>query len=495
MIAIDWDNNQAYLVAGNARGANFEVQHALTWTEEEPPFANPERTGARLKDRLKAAGIAPAPVLACVPRDQVNVKEIRFPSVPETEEPAVVRFQAIKEMADNPDELVIDYFVRSRPDEPEKRAAAVAIRKKVLEGHQKLCQAAGLKLQGVLPRLVGVMANLRKVMGATVLTPPPEPADGAICFVVAGEKQAEVAVVKGEQFLLARSFPSGPGLAAGVRNHLKVHEGQRPDAPIVAIYVSGKGAGELREKVLELLEGVPTHTFDPFAGSDLPGLPTGQRGLFSGPLGLLQMSCSRPLPINFVSPRQPKPVTNPNYARLRVAALVVALLIVGLFVAGQMLISSTQAATAALVSQKDEMDESLKAAKAAGKKLKDLEDWDNPVWLDELYDLAKRADLKSLAVTSVSCKELPRTGSRFIAQLTVLGKLLGKTPEARRAAWEALLAQIAREGHYQINHAGSKHEDRTFVLVLHLERRAPSSFTAVIEDPTIPKAKTKGKSK
>ncbi len=494
MIAIDWDNNQAFLVVGRLRGGGVDVEKALTWSEDEPPFADPERTGARLRDRLKAAGISAAPVVVAVPRDQVTVKEIRFPAVPETEEPAVVRFQAIKEMADNPDDLIIDYFSRSKPDDPEKKAAVVALRKKHFEGYQKVCQAAGLKMAAALPRLIGVMANLRKVMGTTVVTPAPVPADGVICFLLVGEKQAEAAIIKGDQFLLARSFPNGPGLASALKMHLSVHNGTHPGNPVAAIYLGGKGAGELRERIGELVGGeIPVHTFDPFAGSDVPGLPAGNRGLFAGPLGLLQLRTTREFPINFVSPRQPRQATNPNFARLRIAAVLLVGILVALFTAGQFLISSAQAATKDLNHQREEIEEKLNKAKAAGKTFKELDEWDNPVWLDEIYDLAKRADLKALRVTSISALPLPRSGSRFIAQLSIAGTLLGKTPEARRAAYEAFSTQFAKDGHYQINNAQSKHEDKTFVLTVQLERRAPSSFTGVIEDPSIPKKKTKAK--
>jgi hypothetical protein len=82
---------------------------------------------------------------------------------------------------------------------------------------------------------------------------------------------------------------------------------------VVAVYVGGKGSGELRERLKELVS-VPVHTFDPFAGSEAGQLPPGNRGLFAGPMGLLYHRSSGSLPVNFVSPRQPKPPADPPEA-------------------------------------------------------------------------------------------------------------------------------------------------------------------------------------
>jgi hypothetical protein len=237
--------------------------------------------------------------------------------------------------------------------------------------------------------VIGVSACLRQVMGTTVLTPAPEPADGTVAVVVAGERSAEICVFRGPTFLLARSIPVTANLAGEVRRNLAVHAGQAPQHPVRAIYVTGKGSGELRERLSELTE-IPVHTFDPFAGSELPELPAGQRGTFAGAVGLLHARAAGDLPINFVAPRQPRAPQSPGYARFRLALVAGITLIVGLLVLGRMVHASLKEELAGVQSMLKDVEKDLMVKKTDASLLKEIDDWESPVWLDELYDLTAR---------------------------------------------------------------------------------------------------------
>src|SRR5207302_7674417 len=101
----------------------------------------------------------------------------------------------------------------------EKRGQVLVIRRELFNTYQTICQAAGLKLAGVTPRPYGMAACLRRLIGTSVLMPPPEPADSAIALVTVGERWAEFCIVKGGTLLQTRSLVVGPGLAGeGRRN-------------------------------------------------------------------------------------------------------------------------------------------------------------------------------------------------------------------------------------------------------------------------------------
>ena len=506
-LALDWDQNQLHLIVGNTRGTTVQVQRASVWQEGQIPNpANAEDMGKLLRDRLREAGIAPAPVLVCVSRDRLIVKEVRFPSVPETEEPAVVRFQAVKELTDAAEDVVIDYMVTGGQEGGERKASVLVVRREQLETYQKLCQAAGLKLAAMTPRLIGVTACIRKVIGTTVVTPPPEPADGLIAVAVVGEKTAEFTVLRGSTFLLSRSVPAGANLASEIRRNLTVHAGQTPQHPVRAVYVTGKGSGELRERLSELID-IPVHTFDPFAGAETLDLPVGQRGAFAGAMGLLLSRAEGDLPINFVSPRQPKPPQNINYRHVRLGVVASVALFAGLFLISRVVLGQYEDEIGSVRTMKSDVEMRLARTRENAKRLKAIDDWDNPVVLDELYDLTVRIpDVNTLRVKSITTEPLPRNAnSRFVAKAIIKGELLGRG-NVRRPL-DQLIAKFSHDGYYSPE--APKVEGNLFTLVVNVERRPPPEYKYVLKDIGPPvsdklevdagkgkgKAKGKGKTK
>ena len=105
-------------------------------------------------------------------RDRVILKDLRFPAVPAGEEAAVVRFQAVKELTDAAEDVVIDYVGVSPPGASEQQVLALIARRELIVTYQAMCQAAGLKLAALTPRPFGVAASVRK---ATAATPPDDP--------------------------------------------------------------------------------------------------------------------------------------------------------------------------------------------------------------------------------------------------------------------------------------------------------------------------------
>jgi hypothetical protein len=85
-IAIDLDPQGLFVAVGSARGA-AKVTHALAWTADETDPApaltadTAKALGEGLRDRLRAAGVQPAPVLVSVGRDRIILKELKYPVV------------------------------------------------------------------------------------------------------------------------------------------------------------------------------------------------------------------------------------------------------------------------------------------------------------------------------------------------------------------------------------------------------------------------------
>jgi Tfp pilus assembly PilM family ATPase len=482
-LAIDWDQNLLYVVSGTVRGNVVKVERAAAWQEERSPNpADAEALGHTLRERLKSAGIAPAPLLACVGRDRVILKDVRYPAVPEAEEPAVVRFQASKELTDSPDDVVIDFTPVERPANGEYRSLALVLRRELLDTWQKLAGAAGLKLAGLTPRPFGVGACLNKVMGTTVLTPAPEPADGAVAVVTLSEKWAEFSVFRGPTLLMARSLAAGPHLAQEVRRNLIVYAGQAPAQPVRALYLAGTGSGELREKLADLTD-LPVHTFDPFAGAESPHLPAGNRGAFAGAAGLLQARAAG-LPINFAAVRQVKPPKNPQN-RLVAYAVAAAVLLAAAVVGGAKVVEAKdEREIAALQGDTMMLEEELAQLRDDTRRLKAMDEWDSLPWADELYELAGLIkDVNALRVTHFNAEPLPRTpGSRAVAKVTIRGTV--QDQRGGRQPVDQLVAELRREGFYTV--PAPKMTGNQFLLEVTVERRPPSEYKVKL--PPAPKA-------
>jgi len=194
-LAIDWDQNQLHIVSATTRGKVLTVQRAAVWQEEQSPQAgNAEELGKLLRERLREGDFAPAPVLACVSRDRLIVKEVRIPAVPPEEEPALVRFQAIKELTDAPEEVVIDYLPGQPIEGGQRRVLALVVRRDLVEAYRQICQAAGLTLVGLAPRTLGIGASLDHVLGTSVVTPAPQPADAPVAVVVTSDRWTELQI-------------------------------------------------------------------------------------------------------------------------------------------------------------------------------------------------------------------------------------------------------------------------------------------------------------
>ncbi len=477
-LAIDWDHNQLHVISANLSGRSVKVQHASVWQEDQATSpVDAEEQGRQLRQRLRDAGIAPAPVLFCVPRDRLIFKEVRIPPVPPEEEPTLVRFQALKELSDSPDDVVIDYVITDAPKEGgERRALALVVRKEVLNTYKKICQGAGLALVGVTPRALGIAVSLGSVAGTTALTPPPEPPDAAIAVVVVADRWAEFQVLTAGNLLLSRSLIPGNNLAAEVRRNLNVHNGQNPRQPVQAVYLTGKGVADLREQLGNHVE-IPLHSFDPFAGAEVD-VPPANRGGFAGAMGLLRGKATGKIRVNFSQPYQvQKPATAPN-RWLRLAALP-AVLCAGLVVTwGVTALANEQTRRDRLKAALPVAEERLTAAQEELKRLKALEEWDTAVWLDDLFNVnALIPDINAIHLLSVSADpELRAVRSKFVGSMTIKGQLLVK--DNPRRALDEFIDRLNRDGFYSTE--PPRVEKDTFTLKVHVERRPPTEHTAAM---------------
>ena len=325
-LALDWDHNQLHVVLANVSGGTVRVLRAAVWPEEAPLTAG-RRPAASASASRRAWPRRRSPPPRCSPASAAIASSSRtsaIPAVPAHEEPAVVRFQAVKELTGAADEVVLDYTPVGDGPSGDRRALVLVAKREQVDAYQELCQAAGLKLAGITPRPFGLATCIERLAGTTVLTPPPEPADGARwpCWPwpTAGPSSASAAAARccwrarwcrGRTWppRCAAAWPSTPGRPtrpAGPRRLRRRRRRQRrpPRAPAQP-HRAARSTCSTRSPA-------PSEPDQPAPD---------KRGGFVGLVGLLYLRGSRAgLPVNFVHPKQPRPPQDPNRRKLVLVA-------------------------------------------------------------------------------------------------------------------------------------------------------------------------------
>lgn len=496
-LALDWDHQQLQIVAATVGRGVVRIQRAAAWKEERSPnLLEAEELGKRLRERMKEAGISPAPALVCVGRDRVVLREVRYPAVPENEEPAIVRFQVVKELTEPAEEVVIDYTSGGESN-GERRALALILRRELLATYQALCRAAGLKLVALTPRPISAVACLKNALSRSLATPAPEPSDGALAILSVTEKWAEFCVVRGEQLLLARSLPSGVSLVGEVRRNLAVYAGQSSQRPVRAAYVAG---GDEQSAICQQLRDslqIPVHLFDPLADALEPPSAAAIRSAFVGAVGLLHSQAERRgLPINFVHPKEPKPPQDPNKRRLLLgAAAAAALLLVAISFCYSQLAAKGRERDELLVKQ-NFLSRQLPQLEEDARRIKALDEWSQTeiVWLDELYELVDRfPDLNAaqLAVFQATANDSRAAKDKHTGRLNLT--VISLSTDKDRAV-NSLVSKLVEEPHYKVggstvgpnrSFVGTRF-GREFKTQVDMEKRLPNQYVRQLVLPADP---------
>jgi Tfp pilus assembly PilM family ATPase len=475
-LALDWDNQNLQVVHGTAKHGRLYILQAFAREEKEALRAATAKTlGLALRQHLKAERVAAAPVLVCVPRERLVLREIQFPPVPPAEEPALVRFQTLKELTTPPEQAVIDYVCATDPGpKGERRALVVVVPRDLLAAYRELCQSAGLKLAALVPRPFGTAACLNYVLQSGL--PSPDQPNATVAVLTVADRWAEFCVVKAGELLLARRMaPPGPdgeaALLAEIRRNLAVYAGQASRAPVQTLYVASAGRHSAVAGRLGTTLAIPVHPLDPFSGLNVPNLATENRGGFAAAVGLLQLQAERrAAPINFLAPKEPKPAHDPNKWRAIAAAAVLAFVVIGTAVWGYAALAARDRELKALNLQKLGLDGQLLLLDEDALKIKAVSDWEknNVNWLDELYDLTDRfPEGDSMRLTYFAGEPMTHTAKELhVGRMTLKGIAAADYREV-----DALIARLQREGPYGV-------EPKVLQRNLSIDRaRFPNQFT------------------
>ena len=432
-LVLDWDKDRCLILVGNPTRSGIKIERAVVWPQEEiTSVRQAEEAGKTLRDFLKTSGVAAGPVLICVPRQRVLLKEIRCPTVSADDEPGMVRFQAAKELLETPEDVVLDYTHTVRSP-TENQILVAALRKDLLLAYQALCRAAGLKLAALTPRsfvLGSCLARARKLASAGSRPPLAQPEWSAV--LLQAESWAELTILKGGTVFFSRALADDVALDAEVRRSLTLFAAQAQGQFPQVLYLIDKSASvtptELDQKLQASLS-IPVVRPSILAGDD----PAIKDVNCAAAIGLLTAwgEGEAETRINFAKPKEPKVVAPVNRKRLLMGAGVAVVLLLLLMIVSQQTLASKKAAIQDLVNEKEAMEKKLKGVAQERLDLDGLKEWEQTSvpWIDEFYELAARFPQQpGFRLTKVHGEVMPPPGpkdtkdkTRYVAKLTVHG--------------------------------------------------------------------------
>jgi hypothetical protein len=481
VLALDWDPPYCQLVAANVTRQGLETGKSVVWSPDEslsPKTA--ESLGRKLREFMAAQAVPAAPVVICIGRDRVILKELSYPPTTPQDEPNLVRFQATKDLADMAEDVVLDYAAMPGSN-GERQALAVILRREVMTSFQQLCKAAGLKLQTVVPRPFGMggCLNLARARGKNVPAAG-SPEDG-VAMLLVGRRWAELSLFRGETLLFSRSLGVGPSLPAEVRRSLAVLSSQtqggfpRP-APRTLYYVGGGDANGSLQALQEAV-GLPVVELDPLTETEKTQAEN--RGTLAGNLGLLQSLSRGQVPVNLASPREPAPVVDQGRRkRFMTVALTFLGLLLGVLLS-QVVLGAKRAEIEEVETEKAALETSFQRLDQDRLDLEALKIWELSAipWLDELYDLAARFPREAgLRVTHVKIEPIqiqkPSTKDRFTIRMT----LQGIVPAGKRQLVDRFIDAL-RDPHLRARVERVKGgSSQGFSIQLEIARQLPAEY-------------------
>ncbi|HLN27767.1 MAG TPA: hypothetical protein VK395_08480 [Gemmataceae bacterium] len=424
-LALDWGQQQVALIAGSVARGLIQIDQTLLWQADQPLDADSaEQLGRALRDRLKSAGIAPAPVLACIARKNVILKEILHPPLSAEEEATLIRLQVIEELTEPVEQVVIDYTTAPQVDaENEQRALALVAGRRLLQAYQALCRSAGLKLLALTPRFFVTLAclqRLRSTPAFSQLAP-----DAVVALLTQSEGDFELTVARGDVVLYTRALAAPASVARDVQRNLAMYAAQPLHPPAQALFLASNGESEALREELESVLGVPVSTFDPCTGSGREA-PPGSNGALAGPMGLLALQADkRRWPINFVRPREPRPPRQSRKRTWAMAAGVACAAVIALISFCYAQLSAQEDELDALAVQRTELERQLAQKEEEAKRNTALDEWlgAEVVWIEELRGLSEQfPDTKTIELTQWSGNRLNQNAKgKYVARLSFKG--------------------------------------------------------------------------
>jgi len=402
LLALEWNDDEARLAVAASRGSQAVIEQAFSLKlEPAASGSDPEESnvGRRIAAALAARGIGRLDTLVAVGRANIELRLLELPPAPDAELPALVRFQAMRELGALEEDWPLDFIPLDDVADQPRNVLAAAIDSGLVEQIQHTCRGAGLKPQRLILRPCAAASLLRRGQDA-------DQSEVRLLIDLLGD-EADLTALSDRKVVFLRTVRLGGdplaatehsgGLLAEIRRTMAAVRNQLDGRRVESLVLCGTGPEHvaLAELFHERLQ-VRTELFDPFAGVKLgaelrEGLPD-EPGRFAPLLGMLLDELDQaPHAIDFLHPRRPPepPTTRVKYLLAGVAAIA----LIGLvFLLGPLQRWRLEGEIADLQRESKSLDKQVAAAAKVEQAVREIEKWTGTevVWLDELRRLCEK---------------------------------------------------------------------------------------------------------
>ncbi len=424
-LVVCWDRQHVSACQADAHGGHARLSGGWTgvFPEGMVPSQNPRAAGEWLRTQWQTAGLTAKSVWLMMPREDVILRHLELPAIPDEELPDIVRFQTSTRSSVSLDSVHLDFLplspISSRPG---RDVLAVTLPKTVTTMLTALLTAADCELAGVslsssaLAAWTGAITKRRGLGEGTTM---------AVAF---GPGRVELAVVENDYLdyaHAARLFDESHGdpltiTLSEISRAMVAAQRLRPEMKLDRVWLIGSNetfAQALNERLECPVECVdPTDKLaDWVVPEALKSLPA-DRALLFGQSTLIGRSAA--CAIDFLHPRQPPPVRDPRkliYAVASAAALAVLFVVGGICVAW---LGALDREIARLKAEQTRLNQFVNAGKPTMEQATIVGTWNNR----NIDQLAQIAELESLMPGEY---ERPYF-TDFLYQATTGGDVLGR---------------------------------------------------------------------
>jgi type IV pilus assembly protein PilM len=468
VIVIDWTPQHLCLLEGSDTGSRVTVRKLTTLALPSGPGADkPDGTLPQLRAMLAGYADSDARVLLLVSRSQAVLRNLRVPDVSDAELPAIVQFQAMRELSIPVEQASIDYEpLALRDADGARQVVLAALQRDWVDQCQEAVRSEGLELHRIGLRPFATWRTFRQAAAV--------PEDEAVLLVDLIGEYAELTIGCGDAVLLSHAFfprgaagGDGPvcGFASAMVNEVRrtlVAFGQQ--APAASVRQIAVLAGDTEHVglvgALTIHSEIPVQRFDPLAvvewssefGEERQRL-SDARGVCAAALGGA-LSANERWPIDFLNPKRPAPRRSRRGPIAVLAGVAAVLVLACSYWLGSQQLAKVNGQIKSLTEQHKKLEESLAEADEVSSQYGALDAW-------------TRSDTNCL-------EELRRLSSDLIDTRHIFVNTLKMDRETNAdGSWRLLLEGAARNelrigelhtklndsGHYSAQPAGTVQSD------------------------------------